>query len=144
MSALALAACAVRCGDKAALTGSARRTGAAPFATLVAATVVAYFARAQARIAQSQRDIALDKLKFDLIERRYAIYMAAKELLEYAANVSDERIDSNKVRTLYVTLDEARFYFPPDIIEFLSTIHSSCEQLFTQVTVRGPPGCHAD
>ena len=44
---------------------------------------------------------------------RLAIYEAAKQLLEYLTNIHDlEHTDSAKVRSLYVLIDEARFYFP--------------------------------
>jgi len=77
--------------------------------TLLAAGAAGFitytFARIQARIAQSQRDIALDKLKFDLFERRYEIYQATKVLLEYMPFVTDlEKLDVTKVRALSVTI----------------------------------------
>jgi hypothetical protein len=114
---------------------------AGPIATLVAASVATFitiaFARAQARIAQSQRDIALDKLKFDLLQRRYEIYQAAKELLEYMPFVHDiEKSDSNKIRTLYVKMDEARFYFPPSICSLLDNIRRYCEEFFVHLAKR--------
>src|SRR5262245_14401682 len=47
---------------------------AAPLATVIAAAVAAWitfrFSSRQTEISQSQADIALDKLKFDLFERR--------------------------------------------------------------------------
>ncbi len=58
---------------------------AAPVVTLIAAVIAGLitltFSRAQTRVSRSQRDIALDRLKFDLFEKRYAIYDAAKSLL---------------------------------------------------------------
>jgi hypothetical protein len=80
---------------------------AGPFVALVGALAAAFitlrFGREQARIAQSQRDIALDKLKHDLFDRRYAIYSATKELLEYIPFITDiEKSDSTKIRSLYV------------------------------------------
>jgi hypothetical protein len=103
----------------------------------IAAGITVSFARTQANIAQSQRDIALDKLKFDLFEKRYAIYAATKELLEHMALVRDlEKSESTKIRSLYITLDEARFYFPSDICRLLSDIHTACESFFTHLAQR--------
>ncbi|MEA2871316.1 MAG: hypothetical protein QOH67_1292, partial [Hyphomicrobiales bacterium] len=35
--------------------------------------------------------------------------------------------DAAKIRSLYVTLDEARFYFPTDICNILGDLHSRSE-----------------
>jgi hypothetical protein len=102
---------------------------AAIIGATVAGTITFIFARAQTRIAASQRDIALDKLKFDLFQKRYEIYEATKSLLEHMAFVIDlETSNPARMRSLYVTLDEARFYFPPDITRLLDDIHASCER----------------
>ena len=62
---------------------TATRDFAGPVTTLVAAIAATWitisFGRRQASIAQSQRDIALDKLKFELFETRYGIYLKAKK-----------------------------------------------------------------
>jgi hypothetical protein len=55
---------------------------AAIFAATVAAWISVRLGRNQAAIAQSQADIARDKLKFDLFEMRYNIYAKVKELIE--------------------------------------------------------------
>ncbi len=109
--------------------------------TLVAAGAAGFitytFARIQARIAQSQRDIALDKLKFDLFEKRYEIYQATKALLEYMPFVTDlEKLDATKVRALSVTIDEARFYFTPEICTFLHDTRARCETFFEHLRQR--------
>ena len=112
---------------------------AAIIGAIVAGTITFIFGRAQTRIAQSQRDIALDKLKFDLFKNRYEIYEATKALLEYVPFVTDiDKCDATKVRSLYVKLDEARFYFPPDICAFLDDIHAHCELFFSHLSMRDP------
>jgi hypothetical protein len=114
---------------------------ASPVVTLIAAIVAGCitftFARIQARIAESQRDIALDRLKFDLLQRRYAVYEATKELLEYLPFIHDlEKSNASKIRLLYIKLDEARFYFPPDICSFLKEIHGRSEAFFEDLAKR--------
>jgi len=114
---------------------------ASPIVTLIAATIAGIitftFARVQARIAGSQRDIALDKLKFDLFRNRYEIYEAAKALLEYVPFITDiDKSDASKIRSLYVKIDEARFYFPSDIRTVLDEIHDRCELFFTHLAER--------
>jgi hypothetical protein len=114
---------------------------AGPIVTLIAAGVAAFitaaFARTQVRIAQSQRDIALDRLKFDLLQRRYEIYQATKELLEYLPLIHDiQKSDTNKVRSLYVKMDEARFYFSPSICSLLENIRHHSEAFFEHLAER--------
>jgi hypothetical protein len=41
-----------------------------------------------------------------------------------------------KKRSFYVKLDEARFYFPPDIRAQLETIHATCERFFAHLAKR--------
>ncbi len=117
------------------------RDFAGPLATLVAAiaaiVVTALFNNSQLRIAESQRDIARDKLKFDLFKNRYEIYEAAKALIEYISFIHDlEKSDATKIRNLYVKLDEARFYYPPDICKYLNDLHDRCELFFSHLAER--------
>ena len=80
----------------------------------------------------------MDRLKFDLLERRYAIYSTAKELIEYVAFVHDlEKSDTTKIRSFYITLDEARFYYSPEICGLLNDIQAACERLLQHVAKRG-------
>jgi hypothetical protein len=67
-------------------------------------------------------------LKFDLFQRRYDIYEAAKQLIEHISFVTDvARSDPQKIRTFYVKLDEGRLYFPEDVRALLNEIHDQCE-----------------
>ncbi|MFZ3350755.1 MAG: hypothetical protein WA268_07805 [Xanthobacteraceae bacterium] len=107
---------------------------AAIFGAIVAGFITVVISRGQKRIAQSQRDIALDQLKFNLLQKRYEIYRATKELLEYVPLVTDiEKCDANKIRMLYVTIDESRFYFPPEICDFLCDMRARCEAFLTRL-----------
>src|SRR5947209_16987516 len=105
----------------------------APVATSFAASVAAYIAlrlgSGQAAIAKSQAAIARDKLKFDLFEMRYDIYSKLKELIEYTQTIHDfEKIDTMRVRALYVKLDEARFFFDQNIVAFINQVHDVAEE----------------
>lgn len=108
---------------------------AGPVATTIAAitaiVVTQRFNKRQLEVSKAQRDIALDKLKFDLFELRYAIYLTAKELIQYVSNHRDLReIDHNHVRSLYVKLDEARFFFDQTTIGFLQELVETAERRF--------------
>lgn len=114
---------------------SALKDFAAPVATIFAASVAAWIAlrlgKGQVAIARSQADIARDKLKFDLFEMRYDIYEKVKELIEYTQTVHDfEKIDSPRVRALYVKLDEARFFYDQTIISFINEVQKISEKRF--------------
>jgi hypothetical protein len=73
-------------------------------AAIVAGLITITFARIQANIAESQRDIALDRLKFDLFQRRYDIYEAAKQLIEHM--LPDLLTASNQPRSCAVTVNK--------------------------------------
>ena len=108
---------------------------AGPVATTIAAitaiVVTHRFNKRQIEISRAQRDIALDKLKFDLFELRYGIYLAAKELIEYTSSHHDfKKVDSSHVRSLYVKLDEARFFFDKETIKFMQEIIETAEKRF--------------
>jgi len=107
------------------------------FAAAVAAIVTFYFNRRQTAIAASQRDIARDKLKVDLFQQRYKIYSVAKLLLEKII-VFGDRDDvvrgTNEIRDFYVTLDEARFFFDPDVCRLLETLHDNAEAFLTDLS----------
>jgi hypothetical protein len=87
-------------------------------------------AESQARTALAQRDIAFDKLKHDLFEKRYAIYTAARCVMERVIRTgADERpIDDHELMDMRVKLDEGRFFFPPKPVALFEMI----DQLTTQ------------
>jgi hypothetical protein len=107
------------------------------FAASVAAGISVRLGRNQSAIAKSQADIALDKLKFDLFEMRYSIYLSLKELIEYAALIHDvQSIDAERVRKLYVKLDEARFFFDSGVIAFINKVCAAAEAYFNLLGMR--------
>jgi hypothetical protein len=114
---------------------------AGPVATIFAASVAGLIALGigivQVRIAKSQAGIARDKLKFDLFELRYDIYVKVKALIEYTQTIHDhEEIDSMRVRELYVKLDEARFFFDKAVIAFISEVRQTTEKRFELLGAR--------
>jgi hypothetical protein len=100
----------------------------------IAATVITYkigsrqanIADAQRRIAEAQRDIAYDKLKHDLFDKRYEIYLAAKRLIEGMLvpppGDAVKRHTDPEIKRLRLKLDEARFFFPPDTRAYCENI----------------------
>lgn len=115
-----------------------------PTATFIAAVaamlVTWHFNCVQTKIASSQRDIAFDKLKLDLFEKRYEIYSAAKSLIKLLLETSDyDKIDHMKIKELYVKLDESRFYFGIHIREFIHKIHELSEAYIADQEQRKNP-----
>ena len=104
-------------------------------ATIIASTVAAWISirlgRNQAAIAQSQADIARDKLKFDLFEMRTALTASVKELIEYATGSNpDAPIDTSRVRNLCVKLDESRVFFDAGVIAFINGVWAAAEAYY--------------
>jgi hypothetical protein len=71
---------------------------------------------------------------------RYDIYAKVKELIEYTQSIHDyEKIDSMRVRALYVKLDEARFFFDSKVIVFINEVRQrknglACSEIVGGVT----------
>jgi hypothetical protein len=124
---------------------------AGPIATIIAAfaalTVTYRFGKQQLKIAatqlavaKSQRDIAIDKLKYDLFEKRYNIYLAAKKLIEQAASSMHPRdaLDP-RLAELRVTLNEARFFYPPiETAIFMNILQLSAKYHIASTTRTAP------
>lgn len=97
---------------------------AGPVATIIAsataATITYKFGKAQQRIAgeqattaAAQKDIAYDKLKWDLFGKRYEIYSTAGELIDHINGATFDRPSGgSKIIAMMRKLDEARFFFP--------------------------------
>lgn len=114
---------------------------AGPIATVIAAiaavTVTAIFSYKQAKIAAAQRDIALDKLKYDVFERRYQVYAAARAFLKKVLQQHDfEKIDQPKILELRLMLDEARFFFGPNVRQYLEEMDAAAESLLQALAAK--------
>jgi hypothetical protein len=101
---------------------------AGPVATIIASFTAAIitwrFASWQARIAQQQADTArqqantaFDQLRYNLFEKRFAIYNTARELIALVVNESN--VQGSDVVPLQAKLNEAEFFFSQDICDWL-------------------------
>jgi hypothetical protein len=102
--------------------------------TLIAAGTAAWitwhFSRHQAVTARRQADIAHDRLRFDLFEKRYAIYDTTKNVMRIAIN--DRRkpnFGAFDVVPFLVIIDEAAFFFPKEICGLLEIIKNDIQKL---------------
>ena len=92
------------------------------FAAIIAVLVTGTLGLAQWQIARTQKDIAYDKLKLDLFDKRYAIYQAALSLSR-AFMSSNKRIPVETFDGLQYTLLEAAFFFPDDVVHLTRRIY---------------------
>jgi hypothetical protein len=107
---------------------------AGPVATVVAACAAVFvtyrlgtrqlaIAQNQATIASAQRDLAYERLKYDLFEKRYEIYLTARLAIEKITQHGTERpIQDMELLAQRIKLDEARFFFPPKTVSLIETI----------------------
>lgn len=86
--------------------------------TIINAGIVAY-------VALRQHQLAKDKLKLDLFEKRFDIYKSLKSFIE---DISNPTIES-KVK-LYKDTQEAVFLFEDDIIKYLDEILEKASKLY--------------
>ena len=99
-------------------------------------------ADAQKQISQTQLDIAYDKLKHDLFEKRYEIYSAAKALIERILATSPVNDADPEIKRLRLKVDEARFFFPPDTRAFCERIEATVYKIL--VSSRAASGYSED
>jgi hypothetical protein len=99
---------------------------AGPVATIIAATVAVFFTwrigRGQLQIARRQADTALDQLRYNLFEKRYAIYEAARRAIAIAFAKRDDDKMPEELNELFLRFEESRFFFLPDICLFLEQL----------------------
>lgn len=91
-------------------------------ASIIAASIAAYFAWRQWSTAQQQADIALDQLRFNLFEKRYAVYAAARKAIAIGFERRDEDHMPVELDVLFLQFEEARFFFPDQVYEFLDQL----------------------
>jgi hypothetical protein len=92
-------------------------------AAIIAVLVTGILGLAQWRIARAQKDIAYDKLKLDLFDKRYAIYQAALSLSRQFMP-SNKQIPSDRLDELHDMLLEASFFFSADVVALTRRIYN--------------------
>jgi hypothetical protein len=109
------------------------KTFAGPVATIIAAAVAAVItfvfnsrqlkiAKDQAATADAQRKIAAARLNFDLYEKRYAVFEAARRLLQDV--VQQDYIDAKDVIKFNIETADAPFLFEQDIVNYLDKLRN--------------------
>ena len=108
--------------------------GATVTASITAAGVAGYFAYQQAKTAKRQAETALDQLRFNLFEKRYAMYEQVKELIDLVIHQGwrpgdDINYFAKAMQRCEVTIDEAVFFFTPTTCQWLESVRADCKAL---------------
>jgi hypothetical protein len=99
---------------------------AAVIAAVVAALITFRFSSKQTEIAQFQADIASDKLKFDLFERRMNTYDAIREVI---GEIVRHGVVTNQSTNAFVrAIDKVEFLFGPEIKGYLDDLYKTLLQ----------------
>jgi hypothetical protein len=96
-------------------------------ASIAALSVTWVFSSRQTEIADAQRRIAAAKLDFDLYEKRYAAFEAARKLWREVvqhANVETSQLDEFMIGTV-----DAEFLFGDDVVQYLEKFRKKVAQL---------------
>jgi hypothetical protein len=99
---------------------------AGPVATVIVAAFVGWITWSH---NTTQTALARYNLRINLFERKYAIYVAARETLSYLCSTRPDDIDWNRVTAWSFKIREARFFFGKEVLEFLDHVQSMSENL---------------
>jgi hypothetical protein len=112
----------------------------APISTIIlSATAIAiswFFSSAQAGTAKAQKDIALDRLNFDVFGKRYEIYEATRSLIDRVKTQDRARLQSNELRALNLKIKEGCFFFDKQTQMFLDEVWTVSDRLLLTVAQR--------
>jgi hypothetical protein len=116
---------------------------AGPGATIIAAAAAVFvtrrigngqlrIAQQQAATARQQADTALDQLRYNLFEKRYAIYKDVQDLIRLLVNEANKvEFRAFEVIPHYVVMDEAIFFFPPEICAWMQELKNERSRSMT-------------
>lgn len=94
------------------------------FVALIAAAIAYLIQWRQWKTAERQRQIALEKLKFDLYEKRFDIYLATRDFL--ASVVREANLDEMALREYAIKTWHSRFLFNESTVTYLENLrHTS-------------------
>ena len=104
---------------------------ASPIATIIAAAAAVYvtltLGRRQLEVARQQAGLADVRLRRDLFDRRFKVYVAARTFLfqaEQNARISDDALTSYVRGTL-----DAVFLFDQDVVDYLELMRKRASEL---------------
>ncbi|HEV2292267.1 MAG TPA: hypothetical protein VGR35_00330 [Tepidisphaeraceae bacterium] len=94
---------------------------------LLVGVAVGYIAWQQWRTAHQQAETAKRKLRFDLFDRRFKVFMATKRLVLSSAANPSKRADLNDMIEFEQTTAEAEFLFAPELVAYLERLRNWTE-----------------
>jgi hypothetical protein len=103
--------------------------GATIIASIAALCVTWMFSSRQAKIADAQRRIAAAKLDFDLYEKRYAAFEAARKL--WREVVQHGNVEMSQMDEFMIGTVDAEFLFGNDVVQYLEKFREKVARLQT-------------
>src|SRR5262245_1332782 len=100
---------------------------AGPFATVIVAVFVGFITWQHNK---RQTDLGQEKLKIDLFERRYAIYVSTRELLSFLCSSPTTEVTWKAIEKWMLNIREAPFFFGPEVAAFLEHVDAMVDNLF--------------
>lgn len=97
---------------------------AGPLATVIASVIAGVFIYRQWKTAEKQAETALDQLRYNLFEKRFAIYEDVRQLLNSLRYGPD--CDGFKVGKHFTVMDKAIFFFSPETCAWLQSLQDDC------------------
>ena len=85
-------------------------------------------AHQQTKIAERQASTALDQLRYNLFEKMYAVYDAARDAVAIAFEKRTEDKIPNELNTLFLRFEEVRYFFAPEIYLFLDQLRADIRE----------------
>jgi hypothetical protein len=120
---------------------------AAVTVTLILGLVQSRIARSQANTAEAQRqiakaqlDIAYDRLKQYVFDKRYEVYVAAYKLIMNGSDPSPPDPKDSEMEGLRLKLGEALFLFPPDTRDFCERIQKAAYEAAYKIFLQTEDG----
>jgi hypothetical protein len=106
---------------------------AGPVATVIVAAFVGWITWSH---NTTQTALARYNLRINLFERKYALYVAAREALAYLCSTRPDDIDWNRVTAWSFKIREAPFFFGKEVLEFLDHVEAMSENLSGKIEWR--------
>jgi hypothetical protein len=105
---------------------------AGPIATVLASAaalrVTWRFSSTQAETGEAQKDIALDKLNFDVFDKRYEIYIATRAVIDHV-KAKDWASSDPKWRALNLKIGEGCFFFDEPTQAFINDVWAVSDRI---------------
>jgi len=98
---------------------------AGPVATVIAAAAAAYFAWQQSRTGKRQAETAVDQLRYNLFEKRFAMYREIMQVIWLSTSPEVTHLEPHQ----YKVFTEIEFFFSPATCRWAKDVLIECQKL---------------